>query len=117
MEHFVPLHPCVVKVVSQLLDGRKDTELLFQHDQFWRWLMREKIPMSRFNGHFVLGDLRKFSEQVADIIGWEQSNRAYVMTHGVSGVEWAHYKHPMPEHVYDVYMRCWRDVQLAGVQT
>jgi len=25
-------------------------------------------------------------------------------THGVSGVEWTHYRHPLPEHVYDVYM-------------
>jgi hypothetical protein len=25
------------------------------------------------------------------------------MTHGVSGVDWEHYKHPLPEYVYDVY--------------
>ncbi|MGZ4853074.1 MAG: hypothetical protein ACXV3D_07815 [Halobacteriota archaeon] len=23
------------------------------------------------------------------------------------GVDWSHYKHPLPEHVYDVYMRYW----------
>ncbi|MGZ4864980.1 MAG: hypothetical protein ACXV5N_10970 [Halobacteriota archaeon] len=42
----------------------------------------------------------------------DHSNRAYVLTHGVSGVEWSHYKHPLPEHVYDVYMRYWGDVRL-----
>lgn len=36
-----------------------------------------------------------------------------MLTHGVSGVDWTHYKHPLPEHVYDVYMKSWRDVQLA----
>ncbi len=35
------------------------------------------------------------------------------MTHGVSGIEWKHYKHPLPEHVYDSYMKSWADVDLA----
>ncbi|MGZ7146472.1 MAG: hypothetical protein ACXVIA_07105 [Halobacteriota archaeon] len=26
------------------------------------------------------------------------------------GVDWSHYKHPLPEHVYDRYMRYWGDV-------
>ena len=26
-------------------------------------------------------------------------------THGVSGVKWAHYRHPLPEYVYDVYIQ------------
>ena len=53
------------------------------------------------SSHFVLGDLRKFAEQYGDIIQWNESNRAYILTHGVSGVEWSHYKHPLPEYVYD----------------
>ncbi|MGZ4950874.1 MAG: hypothetical protein ACXVIP_05420 [Halobacteriota archaeon] len=73
------------------------------------WVKRQKIPLSRFRGHFFLGDLRKFAER-GDLIGWDQSNRAYVLTHGVSGVGWYHYKHPLPEHVYDIYMRYWGDV-------
>jgi len=32
------------------------------------------------------------------------------LTHGVSGVEWSHYKHPLPEYVYEVYMKYWNDV-------
>jgi hypothetical protein len=57
--------------------------------------------MSQFDGHFQLGDLRKFAEQHGDIIQWEQSNRAYVLTHGVSGVDWRYYKHPLPDSAYD----------------
>ncbi|MGZ4904394.1 MAG: hypothetical protein ACXVIG_05710 [Halobacteriota archaeon] len=26
--------------------------------------------------------------------------------------DWKHYKHPLPEHVYDVYMQYWGDVIL-----
>jgi len=36
--------------------------------------------------HFVLGDLRKFTEQYGDIIQLDQPNRAY-MTQGVSGID------------------------------
>jgi hypothetical protein len=34
------------------------------------------------------------------------------MTHGVSGIDWKHYKHPLPENVFDLYMKYWKDVEL-----
>jgi len=34
------------------------------------------------------------------------------MTHGVSGVDWKHYKHPLPENVFNVDMKSWADVVL-----
>jgi len=52
----------------------------------------------------------KFAEQHGDVIQWEQSNRAYILTHGVSGVEWTHYRHLLPEFVYDVCMKYWKGV-------
>ncbi len=79
---------------------------------FRRWTKEAAIPLTRFASTFVPSDLRKFAEQHGDVIGWEQSNRVYILTHGVSGVDWTHYKYPLPEHVYDVYMRCWGDVRL-----
>jgi integrase len=111
MEHYVPLHPQVIEAIQPLLDGQHDDELVFHHGSFWMWIKRQQIPMSQFKGHFVLGDLRKFAEQHGDTIQWEQSNRAYIMTHGVGGIDWKHYKHPLPKHVYDVYMKYWADVK------
>ncbi len=84
---------------------------MFKYRSFYQWVWRRKIVMSRFKGYFLLGDLRKFAEQHGDVIGWEQSNRAYILTHGVSGVDWAHYQHPLPENVYDTYIRYWGDVR------
>jgi hypothetical protein len=110
MSHYVPLHPPVVTVVQPLLGGRKNEESVFTYDSFLMWVKRQKIPMSRFNGHFVLGDLRKFAEQYGDIIQWDESNRAYILTHGVSGIARSHYRHPLPERVYDVYMKYWEMV-------
>jgi hypothetical protein len=41
------------------------------------------------------------------IIEWSQSNRADILTHGVSRVDWRFYKHPLPEHVYDLHIKYW----------
>jgi integrase len=111
MEHYVPLHPQVVEALKLLLDRRADDELMFGYNSFAMWVKREKIPLTHISGHFVLGDLRKFAEQYGDIIQWEQSNRAYILTHGVSGVQWSHYKHPLPEEVYNIYLQYWGDTQ------
>jgi len=110
MGRYVPLHPQVIEAIRPLLEVREDDELVFQHGSFWMWVKRQKIPMSQFNGHFVLGDLCKFAEQYGDVIEWDQSNRAYILTHGVSGIPWSHYRNPLPENVYNIYMNYWKNV-------
>jgi hypothetical protein len=35
------------------------------------------------------------------------------MTHGVSGIDWKHYKHLLREHRYDFYMQYREDVRLT----
>jgi len=113
MEHYVPIHPILVNLLSELCNGKQNEDRFFEHNSIWMWMKRQKIPMKKAPGHFVLGDLRKFAAQYGDIIQWDQSNRAYILTHGVSGVDWAHYKHPLPEHVYDVYMKYWDCINLS----
>ncbi|MGZ4905948.1 MAG: hypothetical protein ACXV5H_11130 [Halobacteriota archaeon] len=110
MQHYVPLHQQVIQAIQPLLEGRSDDELMFEYISLIHWVKREKLPLTRIPSHFRLGDLRKFAEQHGDILGWEHSNCSYIMTHGVSGIDWKHYKHPLPEHVHDVYMRHWGDV-------
>jgi integrase len=113
MQHYVPLHPQVIRAIQRLLDGKSDDSEVFEYNSLVMWIKRQKIPLTRIASHFVLGDLRKFTEQYGDIIQWDQSNRAYIMTHGVSGIDWKHYKHPLPENVYDVYMWYWKDVEFT----
>ncbi|MFZ0011707.1 MAG: hypothetical protein WAL97_07385 [Halobacteriota archaeon] len=118
MAHYVPLHPRVIEALEPLLDGKKDDELMFPLCAFIQWLIRgreagNEIPLRRCNGHFVLSDLRKFTEQHGDVIGWDSSNRAYILTHGVSGVSWGHYRNPLPENVYDIYMKYWENVDFT----
>jgi len=110
MAHYCSLHPQVIEAILPLVDGRVNDEPMFTHLAFERWAKFKKIQLTRSNFRFVLGDLRKFAEQWGDVIGWNESNRAYILTHGVRGVEWSNYRHPLPEHVYDVYMNYWSDV-------
>ena len=82
MEHYVPLHPQVVEAIQPLLNGKKNDEAVFPHGSFWIWVKRQKIHLSQIEKHFVLGDLRKFTEQNGDILEWKHSNRVYILTHG-----------------------------------
>jgi hypothetical protein len=111
-EHYVPLHSTVLDAIIPLLRERVDNDKLFSYNAISMWFKRAKIPLTRLPSHFVFGDLRKFAEQYGDIIGWDNSNRAYIMTHGVSGVVWKHYRNPLPENIYDKYMESWKLVQL-----
>jgi hypothetical protein len=47
-----------------------------------------------------LSDFRTFAEQFGDIIGWDTTNRKYVLAHGMTGVDWEHHKHPKEEVSY-----------------
>jgi hypothetical protein len=66
-----------------LCDSREDSERMFILESFRKWLQKQKICLTRCNSYFVLSDLRKFAEQHGDVVGWNESNRAYILTHGV----------------------------------
>ena len=121
VEHYVPLHPSVVSAVSEVLmhdfGENDDAKPFFMYHSFEKWLERQGIPLPRVRdaskAHLWLSDFRKFAEQFGDVIGWDATNRKYVLAHGMTGVDWEHYKHPLPEDVYDTYMRYWRDIELT----
>ena len=113
MEHWVPLHPELIRSLNAVIDGRSDGEPVFNFNLIQLWLKRNPIGLKRCNSKFTASHLRKFAEQYGDIIQWDHSNRAYILTHGVSGVDWAHYKHPLSEYVYDVYMQYWGSVNIS----
>ena len=58
--------------------------------------------------------MSEFAEQYGNIVQWDQSNRAYILTHCVSGVDWRFYKSPRPGPVFDIYARYWGDFELVG---
>jgi hypothetical protein len=109
MEHYVPLHPQLAGVVKILCESGQDSACMFILESFRKWLQKLRTPLARCKCHFITSDLRKFAEQHGDIIGWNESNRSYILTHGVLGIEWSNHRYPLPEHMYDVYMQYWKD--------
>ena len=122
VEHYVPTHPSVVGAISEVLEHdfgeNDDAKPLFMFNSFQNWIERQRIPLKRVRNpskaRMWLSDFRKFAEQFGDIISWDTTNRKYVLAHGMTGVDWEHYKHPLPEDVYSTYMRHWRDVELTS---
>ncbi len=112
MQHYCPLHPQVIEAILPLLDGHKDDEPVFEQLSFQQWLKYTNIRLLHSDARIVNGDLRRFCEQEGDILQWDQSNKNYIITHGVSGVDWRFYKSPRPGPVFDIYMKYWRDVEL-----
>lgn len=105
MEHYVPLHPDLLPFIKELLKIRKKQgkENMFEYNSYEQMLKRAKVKLERGvlikdpkKRHFVVGDLRKFAEQMADKIKWDVSNKNYILTHAVSSIDWSRYKHPPP---------------------
>lgn len=105
VEHYVPLHPSVIGAISEVLnkdfDENDDAKLFFMFNSFQNWIERQRTPLSRVcdpsKARMWLSDFRKFAEQFGDIIGWDVTNRKYVLAHSMIGVDWEYYKHPLPE--------------------
>jgi len=114
MQHYCPLHPQVVEAVAPLVRQQRGDEPMFKQLSFERWLKQQKVPLVHGSYHFVPGDLRKFCEQMGDILQWDQSNKNYILTHGVSGVDWRFYKSPRPAPVFDIYMKYWGDFHFTS---
>jgi hypothetical protein len=110
MQHYCPLHPQVVDALQPLLNGREDEEPMFKQLSFERWLKQQRVLLLHSDAYVVPGDLKKFCEQMGDILQWDQSNKNCILTHGVSGVDWRFCKHPLPELVHDVHMKYWAGV-------
>ena len=117
MEHYVPIHTDLHHILAMMIENKSDNCRAFEFVGYQMWLKHNKVPLARVPGMtFTPSDLRKFAEQYGDIIRWDQTNRAYILTHGVSGIDWAHYKHPLPEYVYANYMQYWESVHLLETE-
>ena len=101
----LPLHLAVIgaikEVLNNILTKNDDAKPFFMFNSFQNWIERQRTPLSRVcdpsKARMWLSDFRKFAEQFGDIIGWDVTNRKYVLAHSMIGVDWEYYKHPLPE--------------------
>jgi hypothetical protein len=62
--------------------------------------MAEAVEGATFARQPSFSARRSEDEQMGDILQWDQSNKNYILTHGVSGVDWRFYKSPRPGLVF-----------------
>ena len=113
LEHYVPLHPLIIQNLLYAIEGRSSDECLFSYEGLKQWLSRNPVPLSQTKGNLQLKDLRKFFEQKSDEIGFTDANKNFIMSHGVSSINWTSYKQFLPENVYKRYMECWGRVEIV----
>ncbi len=110
LQHYVPIHPDVIPVLQEVIEGKREDEIAFDYNGLMRWLRENPVPLIRINGKIELKDLRKAFEQISDEIGFTDANKNFIMSHGVSSINWQSYKQFLPENVYKRYMECWGKV-------
>ncbi|MEM3927761.1 MAG: hypothetical protein QXT07_02315 [Archaeoglobaceae archaeon] len=121
MEHYVPIHPKIIPILAKVVEIKKrnGANFIFDKNSYVHLIKRNPIILKYADlvknpkrKCFSVGDLRKFAEQMADKIEWNVSNKNYILSHGVKSIDWERYKHPLPEFVYSVYMKYWKDVDI-----
>jgi len=107
MSHLVPLHPLVIQPILEAIKDLGDDDLIWSYPSIRRWLLQMKIPFIHCDGWWNLKDLRKGFEQISDEIGFNDANKNFIMSHGISSVNWQSYKQFLPGSVYKRYMEYW----------
>jgi len=113
MAHYCPIHPAIIPHIIDTIEGRSSDECLFSYEGLKQWLSRNPVLLSQTTGNLQLKDLRKFFEQKSDEIGFTDSNKNFIMSHGVSSINWTSYKQFLPENVYKTYMKHWGSVEIV----
>jgi len=112
LAHHVPLHPELIPSLTKVLEGKASSQCLFSYESLKQWFSRHPINLTHTKGNLQLKDLRKFFEQKSDELGFNDANKNFIMSHGVSSINWQSYKQFLPENVYARYMTWWKDVTL-----
>jgi integrase len=112
LEHYVPIHPTLISLLNESIHGRSDSESAFMYTDLMRWLFHNPVTLKQIDGKLELKDLRKFFEQKSDEIGFTDANKNFIMSHGVSSINWTSYKQFLPENVYKRYMECWSSIKI-----
>ncbi len=110
LQHYVPIHSDIIPVLRDVIEGKDDNEVAFDYVGLMRWLKDNPVKLTRIDGKIELKDLRKAFEQISDEIGFTDANKNFIMSHGVSSINWQSYKQFLPENVYKRYVECWGQV-------
>jgi len=110
IKHEVPVHPHLISDLQYLTEGKDDNACIFNYRQLQKWLYENQFMLTECDDRFVTKHLRKFFEQYSDELGFSDVYKCYIMTHGMSGVQWTNYKRIRRESLYTQYISKWGGV-------
>jgi uracil DNA glycosylase len=109
--HWVPLHQEIIKNLKLLLnEDTSEKPLSWKRCNIY---LRKNVHVSISSRHpFTLSDTRKFFEQESDRLKMDERILRYITTHGITGVDWKHYKAFSRDTILKEYKRVWDKVKL-----
>jgi len=113
-EHYVPLHPILIPLLTQLITDRNDEEKIFDSIRLATFLRNHPVPcIDKQTGNFMVKFLRKFFTQKSDKIGLDSDVSDYIQSHNLNSVTWRSYKHYTYDEIYNKYITSWGPVVLC----
>ena len=112
-EHYVPLHPVLIPLLEQIIEGKDDDDRIFDSIRLATFLRNHPVPcIDKQTGNFKVKFLRKYFTQKSDEIGLDSDVSDYIQSHNLNSVTWRSYKHFTYDEIYNKYMASWGPVNL-----
>ncbi len=114
-EHYVPLHPVVVKVLGEVIEGKGDNEPVFTSYTLLQRLLRgSQTPMiNQPKLKVEVRDCRKFMIQKSKVeLKLNPEILNYIVGHNLGGIDPKYYTGYKREVFYDEYMAAWGPIDL-----
>ena len=118
-EHWVPLHPTLIPLLKETIEGKADSDSVFDHISLQIYLKNHPLPtVTNPSMKVEVKDLRKFMIQKSTLLGLNDDIRDFIVCNEISGIQWEHYKNFTSEQIYQQYLSVWKSVNLfAGPST
>ncbi|MEN6519294.1 MAG: hypothetical protein ABFC38_14160 [Methanospirillum sp.] len=113
-EHYVPIHPSLISPLEKSIEGKNDTETIFDSIKVATFLRNHKIvSVNPRTKELKVKYLRKYFIQKSTHIGLKNDFRDYIVSNEMNTIQWQHYKNFTYEQVYKEYLSVWGRVDFV----
>jgi integrase len=113
-EHYVPLHPRLIPLLTKLIEGKEDNDTIFGSSKLATYLKNHRLYQMNIPTKYVfVKHLRKYFIQKSNEIGLKEDYRDYIVSNQMNSVQWQHYKNFTHKQIYEGYIRSWGSVKFV----
>jgi len=113
-EHYVPLHPQLIPLLTKLIEDKEDNETIFTSSKLATFLKNHRLYQINIPTKYVfVKHLRKYFIQKSNEIGLKDDFRDYIVSNQMNSVQWQHYKNFTHKQIYEGYLRAWGSVKFV----